>query len=72
MTSPTDLHSVGLKTTLPRKRILELFAKSDGRHLSAEDIYRMLVKDGTDTGLATVYRVLMQFEQGWSARPTPL
>lgn len=48
---------------MPRLRILELFEKSEVRHLSAEDVYKMLVKEGTDTGLATVYRVLTQFEQ---------
>ena len=63
MTSPNDLKSMGLKATMPRMRILELFEKSDVRHLSAEDIYKMLVREGTDTGLATVYRVLTQFEQ---------
>jgi len=60
---PTSLKTKGLKATLPRLRILELFEKSDVRHLSAEDVYRMLLKEGTDTGLATVYRVLTQFEQ---------
>jgi len=54
---------MGLKATVPRLRILELFEKSSVRHLSAEDIYKLLLKDGTDTGLATVYRVLTQFEQ---------
>ena len=49
--------------TLPRLRILELFEKSTVRHLSAEDVYKLLQKEGTDTGLATVYRVLTQFEQ---------
>ena len=63
MSSPSDLKTIGLKATLPRLRILELFEKSDVRHLSAEDVYKMLLKDGTDTGLATVYRVLTQFEQ---------
>jgi Fur family transcriptional regulator, ferric uptake regulator len=63
MTSSIDLKSIGLKSTLPRKRILELFENNKARHLSAEDIYKMLVKEGTDTGLATVYRVLTQFEQ---------
>lgn len=48
---------------MPRLRILELFEKSMVRHLSAEEVYKLLQKDGTDTGLATVYRVLMQFEQ---------
>ena len=63
MSSPTDLKTIGLKATLPRLRILELFEKSPVRHLSAEDVYKILSKDGTDTGLATVYRVLTQFEQ---------
>ena len=63
VSSPNDLKTIGLKATLPRLRILELFEKSSVRHLSAEDIYRILAKDGTDTGLATVYRVLTQFEQ---------
>jgi len=63
MSSPSDLKVIGLKATLPRLRILELFEKSKVRHLSAEDVYKLLLKDGTDTGLATVYRVLTQFEQ---------
>ncbi len=63
MSSPSDLKTIGLKATLPRLRILELFEKSAVRHLAAEDVYKMLLKDGTDTGLATVYRVLTQFEQ---------
>ncbi len=63
MSSPDDLKTIGLKATLPRLRILELFEKSAVRHLSAEDVYKILLKEGTDSGLATVYRVLMQFEQ---------
>lgn len=63
VSSPTSLKTKGLKATLPRLRILELFEKSNVRHLSAEDVYRLLLKEGTDTGLATVYRVLTQFEQ---------
>lgn len=63
VSSPTSLKTKGLKATLPRLRILELFEKSNVRHLAAEDVYRMLLKEGTDTGLATVYRVLTQFEQ---------
>ncbi len=63
MSSPDDLKTIGLKATLPRLRILELFEKSKVRHLSAEDVYKLLLKEGTDTGLATVYRVLTQFEQ---------
>ena len=61
--STPNLKRTGLKATVPRLRILELFEKSDIRHLSAEDVYKLLQKDGTDTGLATVYRVLTQFEQ---------
>ncbi len=63
MNSPPNLKTSGLKATLPRLRILELFAKTSVRHLSAEDVYKLLLKEGTDTGLATVYRVLTQFEQ---------
>lgn len=63
VTSPADLKTIGLKATVPRLRILELFEKSTVRHLSAEEVYRALLSEGTDMGLATVYRVLMQFEQ---------
>jgi len=63
LSSPSDLKTIGLKATLPRLRILEIFEKSEVRHLSAEDVYKTLLKEGTDTGLATVYRVLTQFEQ---------
>jgi len=63
LSSPTDLKTIGLKATMPRLRILEIFEKSTVRHLSAEDVYKTLLKEGTDTGLATVYRVLTQFEQ---------
>lgn len=63
MSSPEHLKTIGLKATLPRLRILELFEKSPVRHLAAEDVYKKLVEEGTDTGLATVYRVLTQFEQ---------
>lgn len=58
-----DLKTKGLKTTLPRLKILNLFEKSPIRHLSAEDIYKELLGEGEDIGLATVYRVLTQFEQ---------
>lgn len=57
-----DLRKVGLKVTQPRLRILELFESSTSRHMSAEDIYRQLLGHGDDIGLATVYRVLTQFE----------
>ncbi|HEX4896409.1 MAG TPA: ferric iron uptake transcriptional regulator [Solimonas sp.] len=58
----TDLRNAGLKVTLPRIKILEMLEKSDSRHLSAEDIYRRLMEGNEDVGLATVYRVLTQFE----------
>ncbi|MBT9612535.1 MAG: ferric iron uptake transcriptional regulator [Burkholderiales bacterium] len=63
MSDPSELKSVGLKATLPRLKILSLFETSDQRHLSAEDIYRVLLQEHEDIGLATVYRVLTQFEQ---------
>lgn len=63
MTSAQQLKGVGLKATLPRVKILELFERSEVRHLSAEDVYRLLLRDNVDIGLATVYRVLTQFEQ---------
>jgi Fur family ferric uptake transcriptional regulator len=59
----TNLKSSGLKATLPRLRILNLFENASVRHMSADDIYRLLMQDGLDIGLATVYRVLTQFEQ---------
>ena len=62
MSKPEDLKTIGLKVTAPRLKILNLFEKSKVRHLSAEDVYKLLVAEGTDTGLATVYRVLTQFE----------
>jgi Fur family ferric uptake transcriptional regulator len=68
MTYPDDLKSIGLKATYPRLKILDLFHKlqDEGapRHVTAEDVYRHLLADGLDIGLATVYRVLTQFEQG--------
>ncbi len=57
-----ELRKAGLKVTLPRLKILEIFEGSSLRHLSAEDIYRELLDSGEDIGLATVYRVLTQFE----------
>jgi len=63
MTNPTDLKSIGLKATLPRLKILEIFQHSTVRHLTAEDVYRCLLNEELDIGLATVYRVLTQFEQ---------
>jgi Fur family transcriptional regulator, ferric uptake regulator len=59
----TDLRNAGLKVTLPRLKILEILEKSATRHLSAEDIYKDLIQHDEDIGLATVYRVLTQFEQ---------
>ncbi|MCM0608283.1 MAG: ferric iron uptake transcriptional regulator [Ideonella sp. WA131b] len=58
-----ELKSSGLKATLPRIKILEVFQRSERRHLTAEDVFKVLLHDGADIGLATVYRVLMQFEQ---------
>jgi Fur family transcriptional regulator, ferric uptake regulator len=58
-----DLKSSGLKATLPRIKILEVFQTSERRHLTAEDVFKVLLADHADIGLATVYRVLMQFEQ---------
>lgn len=58
----TDLRKAGLKVTHPRMRILEILESHDGRHLTAEDIYRQLLDHEDDIGLATVYRVLTQFE----------
>jgi len=63
MKTPQDLKSRGLKATLPRLKILNLFENSDVRHLTAEDVYRLLLNDGMEVGLATIYRVLTQFEQ---------
>ena len=63
MTHADELKSSGLKATLPRIRILEVFQKTSLRHMTAEDVYKALLFDGSDIGLATVYRVLMQFEQ---------
>ncbi|MCC7115962.1 MAG: ferric iron uptake transcriptional regulator [Burkholderiales bacterium] len=63
MGTSNDLRSAGLKATLPRLKIINLFEQSRVRHLSAEDVYRQLIAEGLDVGLATVYRVLTQFEQ---------
>ena len=63
MSSPQDLKSAGLKATLPRLKIINLFESSKVRHMTAEDVYKMLLSEGLDIGLATVYRVLTQFEQ---------
>ena len=63
MTHADELKSSGLKATLPRLKILEVFQNSTQRHMTAEDVFKVLLADGSDVGLATVYRVLMQFEQ---------
>lgn len=57
-----ELKKAGLKATLPRLRILEVLEKGGDRHMSAEDVYRALLDAGEDVGLATIYRVLTQFE----------
>ena len=58
----SDLRKAGLKVTLPRVKILDLLEGSGARHMSAEDVYKVLLESGEDIGLATVYRVLTQFE----------
>ena len=63
MSSPSELKTIGLKATLPRLKILEIFQTSGQRHMSAEDVYKHLIAENVDIGLATVYRVLTQFEQ---------
>ena len=67
MSNSQDLKSMGLKATFPRLKILDLFQKlqadTGSRHMTAEDVYRALLAEGMDIGLATVYRVLTQFEQ---------
>jgi Fur family ferric uptake transcriptional regulator len=57
-----ELRNAGLKVTLPRVKILEILERSNPRHISAEDMYKALLDSGEDIGLATVYRVLTQFE----------
>ena len=63
MTNIDELKSTGLKATLPRLKILEIFQKGTQRHMTAEDVFRVLLEERSDIGLATVYRVLTQFEQ---------
>lgn len=63
MANIEELKNTGLKATLPRLKILEVFQKSSQRHMTAEDVFRVLLEDRSDVGLATVYRVLTQFEQ---------
>lgn len=67
--SGAELKKVGLKVTLPRLKILEILERAgDEHHLSAEDVYKMLLEQGEEVGLATVYRVLTQFEQAGIVR----
>lgn len=63
MANIEDLKSTGLKATLPRLKILEIFQQGGQRHMTAEDVFRILLDVRSDIGLATVYRVLTQFEQ---------
>jgi Fur family ferric uptake transcriptional regulator len=63
MTKIDELKSTGLKATLPRLKILEIFQTGQQRHMTAEDVSRVLLDAGSDVALATVYRVLAQFEQ---------
>ncbi len=64
MTHADELKSSGLKATLPRIKVLDVFRhQTERRHLTAEDVYKALLTEGADIGLATVYRVLTQFEQ---------
>lgn len=63
MTNIDELKSNGLKATLPRLKILDVFQRTTQRHMTAEDVFRVLLDERSDIGLATVYRVLMQFEQ---------
>ena len=63
MSNIDELKNTGLKATLPRLKILEVFQTSTQRHMTAEDVYRLLLQERSDVGLATIYRVLTQFEQ---------
>ncbi|MCX7663790.1 MAG: ferric iron uptake transcriptional regulator [Tepidimonas sp.] len=63
MTGIEELKNTGLKATLPRLKILEIFQSGRQRHMTAEDVFKVLLDEQSDIGLATVYRVLMQFEQ---------
>lgn len=63
MSTIDELKSIGLKATVPRLKILEVFQRGEQRHMTAEDVYRVLLQERQDVGLATVYRVLTQFEQ---------
>ena len=61
-TENQELRKAGLKVTLPRVKILQILESSDNKHMSAEDVYKALIEGDQDVGLATVYRVLTQFE----------
>lgn len=63
MRQPEHLKNAGLKSTLPRLKVLSLFESGQARHMSAEEVYKHLLSTGDDVGLATIYRVLTQFEQ---------
>ena len=63
MANIDELKNTGLKATLPRLKILEIFQTGSQRHMTAEDVFRVLLNERSDIGLATVYRVLTQFEQ---------
>lgn len=63
MSDQSELKSIGLKATFPRLKILDVFRKAEYRHMSADDVYRLLMTENVDIGLATVYRVLTQFEE---------
>ena len=63
MSHEHDLKNTGLKVTAPRLKVLDIFHKASTRHLTAEDVYRALLAESVEIGLATVYRVLTQFEQ---------
>ncbi|MDX8385610.1 MAG: ferric iron uptake transcriptional regulator [Gallionella sp.] len=63
MENPEHLNKAGLKTTLPRLKVLNFFETSEERHWSADDVYKSLLDSGENIGLATVYRVLTQFEK---------
>jgi len=62
MAESNELRKAGLKVTLPRVKIMQILESSEPRHMSAEDVYKTLIDAGEDVGLATVYRVLTQFE----------
>lgn len=66
--SDKDLRNAGLKVTLPRIRILEILANANPHHMSAENVYKTMLESGEDVGMATVYRVLTQFESAGLVR----